>query len=928
MHICFLSLDYPSSTSGGGVGNQVCMLGQALVAAGHRATVLALADPELPAFIDDEGVRVFRVQTGHMHWYVSKTPLIGPVLSQAIRELEYSLAFYRQLCTLHSQEPFDVIEGTETSSVAVGYLLKDVPLIIRLHGERYTFDKYTPDRPMTNGTRLGRLVQRISIRHAKILISPSQAHAREIAEELKQKHPPIHVVPNAVTIHDNAYLPRENIDSHELIKAYTHIVPESPIILYTGRLEHLKGIAVLLEAARIVLMHRPEVQFVLAGAKHPSLAANELEQLLLPLPKNRVYLLGHLSHEQLLRWYRRADICVLPSYYETFGVAALEAMSYGVPVVASTAGALPEVVLDSVTGLLTPPGDSHALANAIIRLLEDPLLSHHLATNGQERAKAQFDIARLIDANLDAYKLVTSIENELTEQTEHIFFSPHSDDVALSCGGYIAALRDQDQCVTVVTVFAKSDSSSVNSAFARYLHAKWGIDRSKLNLRLDEDRAALDALGVRSVESWDLIDAPFRSDSQGWPLYSSLEELRDVRIRVDEGLILTLRNRIENWLDVRPGNKTVYFPLSLAEHVDHRILFLVGVYLIKKGARVLFYEEWPYVESYSLQKSIPDWSCQMIDIDLETKIRSVRLYKSQIKGLGGSEQVLSDKVRRFSTQAGKGKPKERYWSVSQMAARRMLDSDHNIQLPFSWKESSWSLRHFGRFIETLRWHDLGEVLPVGTGFCLDIGCGSGRHRLIIEQRGYSWAGLDTDSRIVAVDALNASCSHLPFQTACAGAAVAWQVMEYLEHPEALVVEAARVLEPGGVFCGSVSFLEPVHGRTFYGLSPLILENLLRKHGFKDIQILPGLSGFSLLLWTFLRRLAGERIAELALPLTMAWLLPLAGLRFLISWLLWRLGVGTGHGMHWVVETAPLEFAGHVLFVARKAARSGECTSDS
>src|SRR5262245_33731373 len=153
-------------------------------------------------------------------------------------------------------------------------------------------------------------------------------------------------------------------------------------------------------------------------------------------------------------------------------------------------------------------------------------------------------------------------------------------------------------------------------------------------------------------------------------------------------------------------------------------------------------------------------------------------------------------------------------------------------------------------------------------------------------------------------------------------------MEYVECPDEVVAEAFRVLEPGGVFCGSVSFLEPVHGRTYYGMSPLQIEGLLRRQGFTDVTVRPGLCGFSLSLWTWLRRLVGPWAGGLARPRTAAALLPMAAARFLTSWAAGRVGLGGGHGARWLTRTAPLEFAGHVLFSARKPAGGGGCTSAS
>src|SRR5205814_2215293 len=119
---------------------------------------------------------------------------------------------------------------------------------------------------------------------------------------------------------------------------------------------------------------------------------------------SRVRLLGHVAWDELLGWYRRAAVCVLPSYYETFGLAALEPKAFGLPVVALTAGALPEVVEDGVSGLLVPPGDVPALAGAIVRLLRDRELCRELGANARERAANRFLLEEHFGANLDLYQ--------------------------------------------------------------------------------------------------------------------------------------------------------------------------------------------------------------------------------------------------------------------------------------------------------------------------------------------------------------------------------------------------------------------------------------------------------------------------------------------------------------------------------------------
>ena len=104
-----------------------------------------------------------------------------------------------------------------------------------------------------------------------------------------------------------------------------------------------------------------------------------------------VHCVSGISDEELARRYGEAEVAVVPSLYEGFSLPAIEAMSCGVAVVATTGGALPEVVgNDGETGLLVPPDDPGALAAAIGRLLDDPGLRARLGAAGRRRVVSRF----------------------------------------------------------------------------------------------------------------------------------------------------------------------------------------------------------------------------------------------------------------------------------------------------------------------------------------------------------------------------------------------------------------------------------------------------------------------------------------------------------------------------------------------------------
>ncbi|HET6908294.1 MAG TPA: glycosyltransferase family 4 protein, partial [Mycobacteriales bacterium] len=100
---------------------------------------------------------------------------------------------------------------------------------------------------------------------------------------------------------------------------------------------------------------------------------------------------------------QRAEIYVQPSRREAFGLAALEAMQAGLPVIASAVGGLPELVVDGATGRLVPPGDVDALATAMAVLINDPELRRTWGTAARQRAEQHYGVEQFCTAIRDLY---------------------------------------------------------------------------------------------------------------------------------------------------------------------------------------------------------------------------------------------------------------------------------------------------------------------------------------------------------------------------------------------------------------------------------------------------------------------------------------------------------------------------------------------
>ena len=151
----------------------------------------------------------------------------------------------------------------------------------------------------------------------------------------------------------------------------TRSAPARVVVLYSGRLVERKGIRDLLAAAPLVLAAVPSVRFVLVGGP-PPLSGDEVARQWLPDgligERERIFFTGWLSPDRVAEWYRSADVLVVPSRYEPFGMVLLEGMLHGLAIVASATGGPVEIVRDGESGLLFPPRDVGLLAERLIRV--------------------------------------------------------------------------------------------------------------------------------------------------------------------------------------------------------------------------------------------------------------------------------------------------------------------------------------------------------------------------------------------------------------------------------------------------------------------------------------------------------------------------------------------------------------------------------
>ena len=181
-------------------------------------------------------------------------------------------------------------------------------------------------------------------------------------------------------------------------------------LLYAGRLEYEKGIHDLIAALPRIRRTHPGATLTIAGE------GTQQDWLISEARRHRVLtavsFTGRLDHSQLLTALHDADVIVLPSHYEPFGIVALEAAAAGTPLVTSTAGGLGEAVINGQTGISCAPRDVAGIAAAVRNVLDDPAAAQRRAVAARDRLTSDFDWATVAGETAQLYLAAKRRERE------------------------------------------------------------------------------------------------------------------------------------------------------------------------------------------------------------------------------------------------------------------------------------------------------------------------------------------------------------------------------------------------------------------------------------------------------------------------------------------------------------------------------------
>jgi D-inositol-3-phosphate glycosyltransferase len=346
------------------------------------------SDTESPEVVPIErNVRLVHLRAGPLR-QVEKEDL-----RRCAGEFERSLVRFQETYGLR----YDIVHSHYWLSGSIGQRLQErwgVPHVTMFHtlGEVKNRSRIT-ERESSERIR----TERELARGADRIVCASQ-HEKHLLERLYGADPDhIAVVPCGVDL--DLFKPADKESARKELG-----FSDEHIILFVGRIEPLKGLDILISAAA-QLEHDPHVYVLIVGGDNRSQAqVDELQGLASGLGiGQRVCFLGAVDHEKLPLFYNAADVLVMPSFYESFGLVALEAMACGTPVVASRVGGLTSAVSDGETGYLVSWRCPEPFAERLDLLLENEDLRRNLGQAAREAMK-RFRWANVAEAIDNLYR--------------------------------------------------------------------------------------------------------------------------------------------------------------------------------------------------------------------------------------------------------------------------------------------------------------------------------------------------------------------------------------------------------------------------------------------------------------------------------------------------------------------------------------------
>ncbi|MHB8171941.1 MAG: glycosyltransferase family 4 protein [Thermincolia bacterium] len=403
MRILMYSWEYPPK-SVGGLAQHVYDLSQALVKQKAEIHLITCGDPALPVEEEVEGMQVHRVNP-----YSLRAPDFRTwVLHLNMAMLERTMALVNGLA---QGGTFDLVHSHDWLTAHVARAVKhalNLPLVATIHATEFgrNYGLHNDEQRYISDVEWWLTYE------AWRVIVCSHYMEEELKRVFQLPRDKMKIIPNGVKPENFAVgRGRGSIKNN-----YAHF--DEKVVFFVGRLVHEKGVQVLLEAIPKVIHYRPKTKFVIAGkGPNQDYLKNKAREKGIA---HHIYFTGYIDDEIRNDLYRCADVAVIPSLYEPFGIVALEAMAAKTPVVVSGTGGLSEIIQHQVNGLKAYTGSANSLADNILHILCDPSFGRKIRDRAYEDVEKIYNWDKIAKDTLKVYRDVL-VQHQASHRSEQFW---------------------------------------------------------------------------------------------------------------------------------------------------------------------------------------------------------------------------------------------------------------------------------------------------------------------------------------------------------------------------------------------------------------------------------------------------------------------------------------------------------------------------
>ncbi|MHB1711356.1 MAG: glycosyltransferase [Acidimicrobiales bacterium] len=401
-------LAQPGTGDGGGMNVYVRELSSALARAGVVCDVFtrAWSDSLATTVTVEPGFRVHHISAG------PPMPMAKELLPEFVDE--FAEGVLKHMAgggpdgSVDEDIPFDAVHANYWLSGLAGHTIKhrmNVPLVSTFHTLDRVKAEFSPEEVIAGSAHRRAEAEAATINCSDTVLASCPVEAEQISQLYHADPARIRIVAPGV---DHAFF---GPGYRPQARAALGLPVDGSLLLFVGRIQPLKGVEMAVRALATLGQAHDDARLAIVGGPSGPRGDSELRRMVSLVAdldlSDRVFFIPPRPHELLSTYYRAADVCLVPSRSESFGLVALEAAACGTPVVASDVGGLRSLVDHGRTGFLVEEPTPEGFAAWVRQILTEPLLAERLGTAAVLRAR-RYTWARAASLLLDVYRDLTA----------------------------------------------------------------------------------------------------------------------------------------------------------------------------------------------------------------------------------------------------------------------------------------------------------------------------------------------------------------------------------------------------------------------------------------------------------------------------------------------------------------------------------------